>query len=222
MTHTPLKIRASSAGKLMTEPRLKSEAGSLSETAKTYLKELFITKEYGRTKDITNKFIEKGLLNEELAIDEYSLHTNSYFEKNEILFDNDYFIGTPDNATDKIRDFKCSFDLWTFMNAELTPLYYYQLQTYMDLTGIRHAELIYVLSNSPEATIQRELKTASWKLQVSELPDFEAKLRREMCYDDIPREQRIKVFPVEYNPDDIIKMRDKVIKAREYYSTLKL
>lgn len=221
----PLKIHASRAGMLMTEPKLKTDKdnGNLSEGAKTFIRELWIKKTYNRRKDIANKYIEKGLLNEETSIDFASLVHNELYEKNELPFANDYLIGTPDIITDThIIDVKSSYDIYTFMKAEVTDLYYYQMLSYMELTGIKQAKLIYCLTDAPEATIQRELKSAMWKLQVSELPDLEEKLRRELCYQDIPLKDKVKVFEVEYNGEDIAKLYGKIEKSRIYFNSLSL
>ncbi|HNX08388.1 MAG TPA: hypothetical protein PKL96_12460, partial [Bacteroidales bacterium] len=60
-----IKIRASQVGQIMAEPKLKSdkEAGLLSETAKTYIKQLYRESKYNRRKGLVNKYIEKGLYN---------------------------------------------------------------------------------------------------------------------------------------------------------------
>lgn len=224
MTH-PLKIRASKCGFLMTEPKAANDkkAGNLSETAKTYIRELWIERNYHRRKDFTNKYVEKGLLNEEVSIDFASLLHNELYEKNINLFANDYITGTPDILSGEyVIDVKSSYDIFTFMKTELTDLYYYQLLAYMELTGLRKAKLIYCLTDAPEATIQRELKQAQWQLQASALPELEEKLRRELCYPDIPLEQKVKVFEVEYNADDIVRLYGKIEKARIYFGTLSL
>lgn len=222
---TQLKIRAHRAGNLMTEPKLKAdkEAGNLSVTAKTYLRELWIEKTYNRRKDVTNKYIEKGLLNEEISIDFASLFHNELYEKNEKLFANDFILGTPDIITDShVIDVKSSYDIFTFANAELTDIYYYQLMCYMELTGMKSAKLIYCLTDAPEATIQRELKKAKWDLQIDDVSELEAKLRRDMCYADIPLDSKVKVFEVAYDASEIEKLYGKIEKAREYFATLSL
>ncbi len=60
----------SSLGLIMTESRTKDQFG---ETCKSHLMECYINKKYGRFKDITNHFIEKGILAEEDSIDLYSV-----------------------------------------------------------------------------------------------------------------------------------------------------
>ena len=61
------KCRASAAGKLMTNPRNKSE--SLSETTKTFIQEWMKEQLYGIRKEITTKQMAKGLDFEDEAID---------------------------------------------------------------------------------------------------------------------------------------------------------
>lgn len=222
---TPLKIRASKAGLLMTDPKsAKDKAeGNLSEGAKTYLRELWIAKTYNRRKDVVTKYIEKGLLNEETSIDYASLLHNELYEKNLNLFANDYLTGTPDIITDThVVDVKSSYDIFTFMKADLTDIYYYQLLCYMELTGVKQGRLIYCLTDAPEATIQRELKTAKWQLQKDNVSELEEKLRREMCYQDIPLKDKVKVFEVEYDGEEISRLYKKIEKARTYYTGLSL
>jgi len=52
------KFRCSSLGKIMTNPRNKKDI--LSQTAKSYLMEVFIKEVYGREKDIYSEEMEKG------------------------------------------------------------------------------------------------------------------------------------------------------------------
>lgn len=210
----------------MTSPVSKAdnEAGNLSEGAKTYILELWIERMYNRKKDFTNKYVEKGLLNEETSIDYASLLHNELYEKNINLFANDFLTGTPDILTDShVIDVKSSYSIWTYAAAELNNVYYYQLLSYMELTGKRKAKLIYCLTDAPEATIQREVKSALWQLQDDTLlSELESKLRKELCYPDIPLEKKVKVFEVEYSADDVKKLYGKIEKGREYFNTLDL
>ncbi len=54
-----MKFRCSSIGKLMTEPRSKSE-GVLSVGAKTYIRELAAQEIFGVDFEVSSKYIEKG------------------------------------------------------------------------------------------------------------------------------------------------------------------
>ena len=61
-----LLFRCSSLGKLMTESRSKSEV--LSETAKTYIQDVFKEKELGIYKDFSSRYTDKGIQMEDEAI----------------------------------------------------------------------------------------------------------------------------------------------------------
>ena len=92
------KARASSAGKLMTAPRNKSEA--LSETTKSYIKEWLIEQIYGFRKEIKSKYIDKGNKLEDTAIDKAIEWLDlDFVMKNEDSFEDDFFTGTPDIIT---------------------------------------------------------------------------------------------------------------------------
>ena len=68
-------FRASQLGKLMTDARTKS---GLSETTKSALLEVYVSNKYRRYKEISNKYIEKGLAVENDAIDMW--HTDRDWE----------------------------------------------------------------------------------------------------------------------------------------------
>ena len=87
------KFHPSQLGLVMTESRTKEPFG---ETAKSHLLECWINKKYGRYKDVTNQYLEKGTVAEEDSIDLYSLVKKQYFEKNKELISSDYFVGTLD------------------------------------------------------------------------------------------------------------------------------
>jgi len=61
------KVRASAAGKLMTNARSKTE--TLSETTKSYLQDYVREQIYGFRKEITSKYLTKGIDLEDKAID---------------------------------------------------------------------------------------------------------------------------------------------------------
>ena len=63
-------FRCSQLGKLMTEPKLKAdkEAGLLSETTKTYIREIWLKNEYGYDEVVITDAMLKGLLCEQDAM----------------------------------------------------------------------------------------------------------------------------------------------------------
>lgn len=142
------KLRASCSGKIATMPRAKSE--TLSETTKSYLKEWATEQLYGYKNEIKNKYVQRGIQDEDLAINKaIELLDLPFALKNESHFEDDFFTGTPDLILpDFVIDVKCSWNCFTFPIFEHeipTKDYYYQLQIYMHLTGLKRAKLVYVL-----------------------------------------------------------------------------
>jgi hypothetical protein len=195
------KIRASASGKIMTNARSKSEL--LSETTKTYVKEWLIEKIYGIRKEIKSKYLTKGLKLEDTAIDKAIEWLDLPFTlKNEKLFEDDFFCGTPDLIVDNVvYDIKCSWDAFTFPLFETeipNKDYFYQLQVYMHLTGCRKAVLTYVLLNTPEELTYEDKHN----------------------YDNMDKKYRIKTFEIDYSEEVIADLQQRVTNIREYLKTI--
>lgn len=196
------KIRASSAGKIMTNPRNKTEL--ISETTKSYIYDCLKEQIYGYKKEISNKYISKGLSLEDEAIDKaIELLDLPFTLKNEESYENEFFKGTPDLIIkDTVFDIKCSWDEFTFPlfeNEIPTKDYYYQLQVYMNLLGLKKAVLVYVLLDSPE------------NLPVWETPKN---------YSHLDEKYRIKKYDVEYSEDVIADLKQRVTNIREFIKTI--
>lgn len=224
-------IRASSVGYLMTEPVTKAdkEAGVLSKTAQKHLIEVYIAEKYGRKRDIQTKQMKKGIEAEQDSIDLLSMYLKLPFSKNEERFKNDFITGLPDIINgDTIIDIKSSYDLWTFLGNiadKLDNLYYWQMQSYMWLTGTKSATIAYCLVNTPESIIQQEKYYLLKKMDVisEESPEFikEAmKIEFNMTFDDISINERILTFNVNRSEDDILRIEHKVVKARAFLQEL--
>ena len=224
-------IRASSVGYLMTEPVTKAdkEAGVLSKTAQKHLIEVYIAEKYGRKRDIQTKQMKKGIEAEQDSIDLLSMYLKLPFSKNEERFKNDFITGLPDIINgDTIIDIKSSYDLWTFLGNipdKLDNLYYWQMQSYMWLTGTIKATIAYCLVNTPESIIQQEKYYLLKKMDVisEESPEFikEAmKIEFNMTFDDISINERILTFNVNRSEDDILRIENKVLKARTFLQEL--
>jgi len=235
LTFDNYKFHPSQLGLIMTESRTKEPFG---ETAKQHLIECWINEKYGRYKDFSNKYLEKGTLAEEDSIDLYSIVKKKYFEKNKELISNDYFIGTPDlyegesiYKADLIIDLKTSWDIFTFYSnivKSLDKRYYWQLQAYMDMTGAKTAKLVYCLVNTPVKLIEDEKKKLSWKLGVIDTETDEAFIKGcqhidiNSIFDDIPIEERYIEFTIERNQEDIDKAHKRVIECRNFLNQIQL
>jgi hypothetical protein len=224
-------IRASSVGYLMTEPQSKAdkEAGLLSKTAQKHLLDVYIAEKYGRKKDIQTKQMKKGIEVEQDSIDLLSMYLKMPFKKNDQRFTNDYITGFPDIIdNDRIIDIKSSYDLWTFIGNipdKLDSLYHWQMQSYMWLTGAKSAIIAYCLVNTPESIIEQEKYYMLKKMDVAteENPEYvkEAmKIEFNMSFDDISIDERVLMFNVSRNEDDILRIQQKVEKAREFLREL--
>ncbi len=227
------KFHPSQLGLIMTESRTKEPFG---ETAKSHLLECWINQKYGRYKDITNKYLEKGTMAEEDSIDLYSIVKKQYFEKNKELVSNEFFIGTPDLfmgksilESDLIIDLKTSWDIFTFYGVMLKGLhkrYFWQLQAYMDITGAQKSKLVYCLFNTPYKLVEDEKKKLLWKLGVIDPDTDEAykagceAIDKNAYFDDITNEERYIEFEIDRDQEAIDKSHQRVIECRNFLNQL--
>ena len=218
-------VRCSSLGKLMVEPRRKSEV--LSQTAKSYIEDLFNELEFGYRKEFSSRYTDKGLEMEDEAIQFASEQFDwDFVIKNTERFTNDYITGEPDINTDLLlADIKCSWSLDTYpmFEAEMKNKdYYWQLQGYMWLTGKTEAELVYCLMNTPLQIVEDEVRRAHWKAGlIDEDIDLRHEVQTKHNYDNIPSKLRVKRYIVERDEKAIEKIIEKVEIGREYYKMLK-
>jgi hypothetical protein len=209
----------------MTEPRSKSEV--LSQTAKSYIEDLFNELEFGYRKEFSSRYTDKGLEMEDEAIQFASEQFDwEFVVKNTERFTNDYITGEPDINTDNLlADIKCSWSLDTYpmFEAEMKNKdYYWQLQGYMWLTGKTQAELVYCLMNTPLQIVEDEVRRAHWKAGlIDEDIDLRHEVQTKHNYDNIPSKLRVKRYIVERDEKAIEKIIEKVEIAREYYKMLK-
>ena len=219
-------IRCSAIGKIMTNDRSGKQMG---ETAKTFLKELYIEKVYGFKKDITSKYIEKGLQVEDAAISFYSVQKGDFYHKNDEWFKNDFISGTPDILSgDTVVDIKSSWSAHSFFCVKGEPIkkdYYYQLMGYMALTGLKKAKLAYVLIDTPWQLVEDEKRRLSWQMgMVSEdSPEFMealAEIERNHDFSTIPDEKRIIEFDIEYDQKVVDDIYKRVEESRVYLNSL--
>lgn len=214
------KIRASALGQIMTNDR---SGKAMGKTAQAYCEQWLKEKLYDRKKQITTKYMDKGLIMEDEAIDFYAKMTDSGFLlKNEQFFKNEYMTGTPDLILpDKVVDIKSSWDCFTFplFDSQIENKdYYWQLQAYMILTGKTSAELAYILMDTPEHLIKKEAYYHAINIgydldQV--IKDFKAR----MTYFDVPNNLRIKCFTL---PKDDVEGQiiARVQECRNYINSL--
>lgn len=220
-----MKIRSSAIGKIMASPRNKGEV--LSETAKTYIQDLFKENELGIAREFWSRYTDKGLQMEDEAIDFAGQVLGwDFVVKNEESFENDWITGTPDVLTKTLlADIKCSWDGNTFplFDTELKNKdYFWQMQGYMWLTGLEQAELVYCLMDTPHQIVEDEVRRAHWKAGlIDEDIDLREAVQSQHTFSHLPNNLRIKRFIVEKDEKAIEQIKEKVELAREYYEQLK-
>jgi len=217
------KIRASACGQIMTNPRSKKDI--LSQTAKTYCEIWLKEQIYDRSREFKSKYTEKGLLVENEAIDFYSKVTGQgMILKNEEWLHNNSITGSPDLIlSDRVVDIKSSWDCFTFplFDTELDKNYYWQVQCYMELTGKDHTQVAYVLLDTPDEIIDREIRSIMYKLGLDEIdPDLEGDIYERMRYGNIPDDKRLKIFDVKRDQAAIDSIYERVDECRNYIKTL--
>jgi hypothetical protein len=219
-----LLIHASSLGKIMTGSKSKSDP--LGETCKSHLREIFIQENFWRHKDFETKMMEKGNTNEDYAIKMISDLRKKDYKKNKVTKKNGFIIGTcdiDDEVESEVLDTKCPWSIFTYMAADLSSIYEWQGQGYMDLYDRETFTLVYCLTDTPEKLIEDEIRRLMYKCTDESLfEDIREGCYLQMTYKDIPDELKIKTFTIKRDKAKMQEAYDKIKLCREYYSTLKL
>lgn len=155
------RIRCSSLGKIMTEPKTKAE-GILSKGAKTYIRSLVAQEIFGVEFEVSSKAMEKGLECEVESIDLLNQVRGLNLAKNTERKTNAWITGEAD-LFDLVRneghDLKTSWSLATFpilpVDAEDT-LYEWQMRGYMWLWDCDRWHVDYAMVDTPQRLIGYE------------------------------------------------------------------
>jgi len=197
-----MKFRASSLGKLMTSSRSKGEA--LSQTAKSYIIQKAKEDFYGYKNELTNKYVLKGIEQEQDSIDLLNLVRVENWVKNDKRVENEWISGCCDIITEfSIIDIKSSWSLDTFpaTSYELKDLndYEWQGRAYMWLYDMPTFELCYVMvSTHPELLSQYD------PYDIHEV-------------DHIDPAKRITSITFERDKEMEIQMAERLIEATAFY-----
>lgn len=197
-----MKWRPSQLGKLMTNPRSKSEV--LSETAKAEIRRIAKEDFFGYESKITTKPMIKGTDWEQDGIDLLNNVRFTNYTKNNLRVENEYMSGCCDIITDDlIIDIKSSWSLETF---PATPSegensdYEWQGRAYMWLYDRPAFDLVYTMYTTPD-----ELLT-EWDNKTIHRVDH------------IPSHHRVTVLSYERDLDKEEEIRERLIYCNEYYS----
>ena len=197
-----MKFRCSSLGKLMTEPRSKSE-GPLSVGAKTYIRELAAQEIFGVDFVVSSKAMEKGIEAEGDSIDLLNSVRGLSLVKNTERRSNDFITGECDLFDASARrghDIKTSWSIATFPITVADcedKLYEWQMRCYMALWDADEWEVNYCLVDTPDRLIGFEPMDLH---VVSHLPEW----------------MRVTTWTVKRDLDKEAAIYEKVKAANEY------
>lgn len=197
-----MKFRCSSIGKLMTEPKSKSD-GPLSVGAKTYIRELAAQEIFGVDFEISSKYIEKGIEVEGDSIDLLNSVRGIHLFKNAERKTNDFITGECDlfdKANKRGHDIKSSWSIATFPISVADcedKLYEWQMRGYMALWDADEWEVNYCLVDTPDRLIGFEKMDLH---VVSHLPEW----------------MRVTTWTVKRDMEKEAAIFEKVKQAREY------
>lgn len=212
------KFRCHMLPELMTNSRSKSDP--LSETTKSKLSEIWIEEVYGRKNyDTKNKYTEKGIECESDSLTLIEQVTGNVYFKNKLELENDFIKGTPDVKTPLI-DVKTAWNIFTFKDVDekkALKRYCYQLLGYMWLTESDKGSLAFTLINTPEHIMYDELRLKAYKYpEIDQSEEVMEQFKKNYIFDDIPAEQRLKIFEVARNDEDIAEIEKRVTLWREF------
>lgn len=229
-----IKFRASSWGSLMTEPKEKAakDKGELSATCQKELIKIYNQEVYGRKKDITTKYMDKGKRAEHESIQLFSIVEDKFFLKNEEQLENAYFTGHPDifvgdfvSVANEVWDIKTRWDLDSFMPKLVETIdkgEELQLQVYFDLTGAISGGIANTLVDCPLEILMDEKRKLLYSMNVisEESPEYvkaAAELEELLTFShNIPARERVIKQPIIRNDELIERMKSKVPIMREW------
>lgn len=198
----------------MTEPRSKKESNTISDTAKSAVREIAKQELFGFDFFGGNKYTQKGIELEEQAIKLSGLIRGLPLKKNTERKENDWISGECDIYVPKrklIIDTKCSWDIGThpFFIEEAQAKadksgYLYQMQGYMWLWDAEEANIDFVLFPTP----------------MNLIPIYENMEKYVDLVEKIPQEKRITTVVVKRDNDIIEKIKERVGFAQNYYNNL--
>lgn len=222
-------FRCSRLGEVMTEAREKGR--ELSKTTETFIRQMWLEREFKYREEFMTEEIMKGLLCEDDSLGLLQSVIGGEFRmKNSDFFKNDYVCGTPDvilKREDYVEDVKTSYNLRTFMEADLSKNYWWQGQGYMWLSGKKNYRLVYCLVPTPSELLVREKRSWLYKFGGDEqnqhfLAAIDQIDRNNDLIEELPKSSRIKVFDFQYEPDKIESLKVRIEACRRFYDTLAL
>ncbi|AXN96620.1 translocation protein TolB precursor [Pasteurella multocida] len=211
-----LKVRCSMLHRLIGEPKTKAdkEAGKITETAKSAVREIVKFDLFGYESFEGNKYTQKGNNLEDQAIKLSGLRRGLPLKKNTERRENDLITGECDVYIPSRRliiDTKCSWDIGShpFFIDEAEDKakkagYDIQMQGYMWLWDCEEAQIDFILLPTPLDLIK----------------SYENAEKFVDLVEQIPQQKRITTVVVKRDEKVIERIRERIPKAQAYYQQL--
>ena len=204
----------------------------LSEAAKDYLVEQYSKEKYNIRRaslgGLLSPTVRKGIALESEGVELVSFLDKIKYERPTDPSNNEYLIGRCDAINpinNKLIDIKVSWNAYNFMsNRKDNKLSFYnwcQMQGYLELYGLNHGQVCFVLVNTPQHLIDQEQATLFKKYTFGEInrEKYEQELEKYdsiFDYSKIPINKRVIRFEVEKQPDFIDFVYKKVQMGRDF------
>lgn len=211
-----LKVRCSMLHRLIGEPKTKAdkEAGKITETAKSAVREIVKFDLFGYESFEGNKYTQKGNDLEDQAIKLSGLKRGLPLKKNTERRENDLITGECDVYIPSRRliiDTKCSWDIGShpfFLDEAEDKAkkagYDIQMQGYMWLWDCEEAQIDFVLLPTPLDLIK----------------SYENAEKFVDLVEQIPQQKRITTVVIKRDEKIIERIKERIPKAQEYYLKL--
>ncbi len=197
------KIRCSSLGKIMTDPKTQKE-GPLSVGARTHIRELARAAIFGVEKEVSSRAMEKGIICEQDSIDLYNSVFFTKCEKNAERRTANDLTGECDIIFPALLgiDIKTVWSIDTFPIAREDcedKLYEWQMRGYMLLWDVPRWQVAYCLVDTPDDLIGFENPAAH-------------------TVSHIPEHLRVTTWDIERDPAKEAAIIERIKHARAYYA----
>lgn len=202
-----------------------------SQTAISYLTEFYSEKELKRSRistfdvDSNRKYQINSTKNEPLAYQIISELDGIEYKKNNSLFENDYFIGRPDfehnNSIKEIKTVSHYTNFLLLFSSQPGKDIQTQLHLYVDLKDCEEGELIFVATGiCKEERDNYLIHAKNWYENMGYPQERVSKmlfrLERDINFDDIPIQQRVKRFTYKKNNEIVRFAKTRVTAARNW------
>jgi hypothetical protein len=212
---------------------------SLSQGAKTYIKDVWLENEKDFREEISSKHTRKGIQGEEDAINLISYVDGFMYSKNKTRItrknltgecDIDTLFEDIDSKPRIIDDLKCSWNPKTFMSSTISTTEEWQGRAYLHLYNADIFRLRRCLVDCPPDVYADELKKFCWDKQIidSELPEYKElidQFNSNFLYEhsgNYTQEERVKTFSFYRDLDKETILLKSIELGLEYYKTITL